>query len=241
MRRASIVGLLTVSLSLAVATGAQEKPQDAGDASSAPPAGAMVLFDGKDLSQWTKADGSPAEWTIKDGYVEGRPPASGHGENDIQTKQKFKDFHLHLEFWVPKTPESVKGEAKSNSGVFLQRFYEIQILDSASKEPAGKGDCGALYRQKAPDVNAALPAEQWQTYDIDFKAARFDEKKNRTSKAVVSIVHNGKTVQKDVEIDGATRRGASESGDNEDVIILQYHGHPVRFRNVWIEPKEDSK
>ena len=171
MRRASIVGLLTVVVSLSFAVWRRRRPKIPRSLHRPRHTGAIVLFDGKDLSQWTKTDGSPADWTLKDGYAEGKAPASGHGGNDIQTKQKFKDFHLHLEFWVPKTPESVKGEAKSNSGVFLQRFYEIQILDSADKNPAGKGDCGAVYRQKAPDVNAALPAEQWQTYDIDFKAA----------------------------------------------------------------------
>jgi hypothetical protein len=241
MRRASTVGILTVVFVLSYSVRAEEKQMTA---SPAPPKDAIVLFDGQNLDQWTRTDGvSPADWTIKDGYAEGHPATSGGRNNDIQTKQKFKDYHLHLEFWLPKSPPEKTGEQKANSGVFLQRFYEIQILDSYGKpkEELKKGDCGAVYRQKPPDENACLPPEQWQTYDIDFKAARFDDQKNKLSKALVTVVLNGKTVQKDVEIDGATRAGVTESMDNnEDVIIVQYHGHPVRFRNIWIVPKQEE-
>jgi hypothetical protein len=247
MRRANLVGLLTVVLAFSLNVRAEDKPAEqapqASAPSEAPPKDAIVLFDGTNLDQWTKIDGkTPAEWTIKDGYAEGKASTTGGHGNDIQTKQKFKDYHLHLEFWLPQTPGK-NGEAKANSGVFLQRFYEIQILDSygKSKDELKKGDCGAVYRQKVPDENACLPPEQWQTYDIDFKAARFDNDHNKLSKAVVTVVLNGKTVQKDVEIDGATRAGTKESMDNnEDVIIVQYHGHPVRFRNIWIVPKTDT-
>ena len=241
MRRANWVGLLTVVLVFSLNLQAEDQPAEQAAESAAPPKDAIVLFDGKNLDQWQRNDGSPADWTIKDGYAEGKPPAAGGHGNDIQTKQKFKDYHLHLEFWLPQTPGK-NGEAKANSGVFLQRYYEIQILDSygKTKEELKKGDCGAVYRQKEPDENACLPPEQWQTYDIDFKAARFEDHK-KASKAVVSVVLNGKQVQKDIEIDGATRAGAKESMDNnEDVIIVQYHGHPVRFRNIWIVPKQDA-
>lgn len=242
MRRAWIVAVLTVVFAVSANVRADE-PKAEEQASTPPPKDAIVLFDGTNLDQWTKIDGkTPADWTIKDGYMEGVPATGAIKRNDIQTKQKFKDYHLHLEFWLPQTPGAT-GEKKANSGVYLQQYYEIQILDSygTPKDQLKKGDCGAVYRQKAPDVNACLPPEQWQTYDIDFKSARFDDQHHKLSKAVVSVVQNGKQVQKDVEIDGATRAGVKEPMDNnEDVIILQYHGHPVRFRNVWIVPKQEA-
>src|SRR4051812_37907113 len=127
-----------------------------GDASPPPPPpqGAVVLFDGKDLSQWEQKDAKDGSkdprWKIVDGVAE------VHG-GDLQTKQKFKDFTLHVEFWIPQPPEGAKGQARSNSGVYLQGRYEIQVLDSFGIAKPDSGDCGAVYKVSAPAVNACKP------------------------------------------------------------------------------------
>src|SRR4051794_31191364 len=205
-----------------------------GELPTQPPEGAVVLFDGKDLSQWQQRDGGAPKWNLVQGVAEA---AAG----DLVTKQKFKDFKLHVEFWVPKSPDSAKGQGRGNSGVYLQGRYEIQVLDSYGIEKPDFGDCGAVYHVKAPDVNACKPPEQWQTYDITFRAARGDGK-TKSENARVSVVFNGQQIHKDVEIPGSTGSGDPE-GPEPGPILLQYHGHPVRYRNIWIVPTtaEDVK
>jgi hypothetical protein len=186
-----------------------------------------VLFNGTDLSKWqARADGSDAKWVIRDGYME------VNGTGDIVTKEKYKDFTLHVEFWCPDTGTAT-GQARGNSGVYLQDRYEIQVLDSYGINPIQKNDCGAVYDQTAPLVNACKPPEQWQTYDITFHAAQFDASGTRTAKAIVSVVQNGKLIQKNTEIDGPTGAGAAENAD-PGPIRLQDHHNPVRYRNIWI-------
>src|SRR5437867_7661595 len=142
-----------------------------GESPKPPPRGAVVLFDGKDLSGWVKRSGQPAGWKVQDGYVE---IVSGKG--DIMTREKFgPDFKLHVEFWLPLMPEA-KGQARANSGVYLQGRYEVQVLDSYKNDTYANGSVGALYGIIAPDKEAqqkaVRPPEKWQTYDITFHAPR---------------------------------------------------------------------
>jgi hypothetical protein len=199
-----------------------------------PPAGAIVLFDGTNLDKWQHRDGSPLKWVLTgDGAAEVKG-------GDAVTKDTFGDFTLHLEFWLPKAPDDVKGQGRGNSGVYLLGVYEIQILDSWGVEKLKPGDVGGIYQQKPADVNASTPPETWQTYDITFRAPRFDGAGNRTEKARVSVVHNGQPIHTDVELNGTTPSGISDKESATGPILLQDHGNPVRYRNIWIDPTTET-
>ncbi|MFH8927049.1 family 16 glycoside hydrolase [Streptomyces pristinaespiralis] len=187
----------------------------------------VVLFDGADRSAWQQTDGRTVQWPLTDGAME---VCCG----DIRTKQAFGDFKLHTEFWLPVLPPDVTGQDRANSGVYLQDRYEIQVLDSYGVPPAVDG-AAAIYQRKAADVNAAKPPGTWQTYDITFRAARFDEAGRKTQDARVTVVWNGVTVHDDVAVAGPTGAGAPE-GPTAGPIRLQDHGSKVRYRNIWIEP-----
>src|SRR5262249_9794574 len=149
------------------------------------------------------------------------------------TKKTFKDFKLHVEFILPFQP-AAGGQSRGNSGVYLQNRYEVQVLDSFGLE--GKdNECGAIYERFAPAVNMCLPPLQWQTYDIDFKMARFDADGKKTANARVTVLHNGVKVHDDVEVPGPTGFGQPEK-DTPGPIYLQDHGNPVFYRNIWLVP-----
>merc|ERR1712000_720463 len=131
---------------------------------STPPENAVQVFNGQDVDNWTQRNGGPAKWTVENGVM-------SVNQGDIMTQEKFTDFILHLEFMTPYMPEAT-GQARGNSGVFLQGQYEIQVLDSYGIEVPGKGDCGAVYNQFAPLTNACKPPLEWQTYDVVFRTAR---------------------------------------------------------------------
>ncbi|MBI1927256.1 DUF1080 domain-containing protein [Candidatus Poribacteria bacterium] len=194
------------------------------------PKGAIVLFDGKSLSDWTHTNGRPATWTLADGMME-----VNIGSGDIQTKQQFGDFELHLEFWLPLMADKTS-QARANSGVFLQGRYEIQVLDSYNNETYAKGECGAIYGLKSPDVNAARPPDHWQTYDVTFRAARFDAGGKKTENARVTVVWNGVKIHDNVEVEKPTGGGTEE--DKRGPLRLQDHGNKIRYRNIWIVPKD---
>lgn len=199
------------------------------------PEGAVVLFDGKDASGWGHDGDKPCGWKLADGALEAQK-----GSGDLISKQTFQDFQLHVEFWLPMNPPDVKGQKRSNSGVYLQRRYEVQVLDSYGIEKPAPGDCGGIYGQKAADVNACTPPETWQAYDITFRAARFDAEGKKTGNARVTVVHNGVKIHDDVEIKDKTGGGRPE-GPEAGPILLQDHGNPVRYRNVWVVPAAGSK
>ena len=195
-----------------------------------PPEAAVVLFDGRDLSNWTKLDGGEPAWEVADGAM-----TVTAGEGDIVSRERFTDFLLHLEFMTPDMPDAA-GQAKGNSGVFLQGRYEIQVLDSYGIDVPGMGDCGAIYNQFASLVNACKPPLEWQTYDVIFRAARVAESGEIEENARVTVLQNGIVIQNNVQIQGATG-GATDGGAAEPgPLRLQDHGNSVKYRNIWVVP-----
>ena len=186
------------------------------------PANAVVLFDGKDVSHW-----EPANWPVKD-------EAMVSEKNDIATKDKFTDYQLHLEFNEPKLGPEFKSQDRGNSGVYQQGRYEIQVLDSFNNPTYPKGGCASVYGVADPLKNMAKPPGEWQTYDITFHAARFENGK-KVQNAHVTLYWNGELVQDNTEIPGPTGGGSKEE-DTPGPIRLQYHHHSVQFRNIWIVP-----
>jgi hypothetical protein len=187
------------------------------------------LFDGGDLAEWQHTDGRPASWQRRPGN------AMEVFGGDLRTKQAFGDFRLHVEFKVPLLPPEVTGQNRGNSGVYLQERYEIQILDSYGDPTNDTNEAGAIYTLKAPDINASRPPETWQTYDIWYRAARYDAAGNKTENAQVTLVWNGKRVHDRFAITGPTGGNIPE-GPATGSIRLQDHGNPVQYRNVWVEP-----
>ena len=187
-----------------------------------PPAGAVVLFDG----------------TTAEHFEKGRLTEDGLLMPGVTSKQKFQDFTLHLEFMTPYLP-AARGQARGNSGCYLQGRYEVQILDSFGLE--GKNnECGGIYEIKDPDVNMCLPPLTWQTYDIDYTAARYDEEGNKKANARITVKHNGVTVHHNVDLPRATRAAPVKEGPEPGPVYLQDHGNPVRFRNVWVVERSEG-
>ncbi|HIM09791.1 TPA: DUF1080 domain-containing protein [Candidatus Poribacteria bacterium] len=195
---------------------------------STPPTTASAVFNNKDLSNWVQRNGDPATWIVADGIM---TVASG----DIMTKELFTDFRLHLEFMTPDMPEAT-GQAKGNSGVFLQGRYEIQVLDSYGIEVPGKGDCGAVYDQFAPLVNACKPPLEWQTYDVFFRALRCNEDNQIVDPARLTVLQNGIVIHNNVQLLGVTGGSAGQNVREPGPLLLQDHGDLLKYRNIWIEP-----
>lgn len=182
-----------------------------------PPEGAIVVFDGTSL----------------DGVEGGRMTDDGLLMQGVRSQATFGDATLHIEFRLPYQPQD-RGQARGNSGAYVQGCYEVQMLDSFGLEGLDN-ECGGIYKAAAPAVNMCLPPLTWQTYDIDFTAPRFEDGK-KVAMARITVRHNGVVIHDDVEIPEGTpggTNGESETGP----LFLQDHGNPVRYRNVWILPK----
>ena len=161
------------------------------------------------------------------------------GTGDAITKDKFTDFRLHMDFWVPTAAEGFANH-RGNSGVYLQGRYEIQIIDSYGRKPESH-QCGALYSIAAPRVNACKPPGKWQNFDITFHAPKFDAKGKMTRKGRVTILQNGVKTINNVEFDHATPAPTDEHLAQPGPIRLQnYGGAPVRFRNIWLVPLKEQ-
>jgi hypothetical protein len=221
---------LIIATAMAAAVAADEpKPSDE-TLGAKPPAGATVLFDGKDLSGWVKKNSDePAGWEVEDGILCVVP-----GKGDVMTKARSGDYKLHIEFNVPYMPQA-KGQGRGNSGIFLGGIYELQVLDSYGLTPQDN-DCGAIYKQVAPSVNACKPPLRWQTYDVTFRKARRDGDKV-VQKARVTVVQNGIKTIDDREV-GVTPGGADNKEGEDGPLVLQDHGNLVQYRNIWIAPIE---
>lgn len=195
----------------------------------APPDNALVLFDGANFDAWQDAAG----WVLADGNAMMVTPDG----SDLVSKARFKDVQLHIEFRTPFMPGQ-RGQSRGNSGVFVQDQYEIQVLDSYGLD-GYYDECGALYKVSAPYVNACLPPTQWQTYDITFHAARFNEDGTVKEYPRMTVLHNGFVIQKDQEIPWITAWKEKERlqppPTEPGAIKLQSHrSHYVQFRNVWV-------
>jgi hypothetical protein len=196
-----------------------------GKTDSAPPSDAIVLFDGTNLSMWNKGE----NWEVKDGVATSR-------KTDIVTKEAFGDCQLHLEF---ATPEKVvgSGQGRGNSGVYMMTKYEIQILDSYDNPTYFDGQCGSIYKQTPPMVNACRKPGEWQSYDIIFNAPKFAEDGKVLKPAFATVIQNGILVQNHFELLGGTfydQPAHYEKHPEKMPFLLQFHGNAVKFRNIWI-------
>ena len=195
------------------------------------PSDAVMLVDGKSFDKWTTRDGKAMGW--KPG-----PAKSGDeivcvpGAGDIVTKESFGDMQLHVEFKTPT--EQGEGQDRGNSGVYIQGRYEVQVLDSYKNETYPDGQCGAVYKQHVPLVNACRPQGEWQTYDIVFRAPKFDAGGKKTANAFVTVIHNGVLIQDHAEITGPTGGAMGQEEKATGPLLLQEHGHSVSYRNVWV-------
>jgi hypothetical protein len=196
-----------------------------------PPSGAVVLFDGKrktgkNFNEWRYSGNKPGpvKWKIVDKAMEVVP-----GTGSIITKREFADVKLHLEFRTPFMPKA-RGQGRGNSGVYLQGRYEVQVLDSYGLE-GRDNECGGIYSVAPPRVNMCAPPMQWQTYDITYRAARFDSSGKKVKDALMTVKHNGVEIHHKVKVSKATT--AAPRG-NHDGIYLQDHGNPVQYRNIWL-------
>jgi len=196
------------------------------------PSGAQVLLDGHALDAWrARASEAKAEWKLAEDFVESKP-----GSGDIRTRAEFGSGWLHVEFMVPQEDGSHTGQDRGNSGVYVQGRYEIQVLDSFGLK-SGNGDCGAIYGKSAPSANACRKPQRWQTYDIRFRAPQFEAAGKKTANARFTVWHNGIEIQHEVEVDGPTGSAISEKEAASGPLLLQEHGHLVRYRNVWFVPE----
>jgi len=206
--------------------------------SQPPPKNAIVLFDGTNLNNWRKrGSDAPATWKLEPGGV---MVASG---GDIMTRRNFRDCRLHVEFNVPSMPQAT-GQGRGNSGVYLLGAYEVQVLDSWGPaiqppgRPLGDNECGGIYGVAAPRVNATLPPGVWQTYDIHFEAPRMSaDGMTILRKPRLTVFHNGVKIHDQVEVGEPTTASAGAPKNGEGPIMLQDHGNPVRYRNLWLVPR----
>jgi Domain of Unknown Function (DUF1080) len=181
------------------------------------PAGAIVLLDGSNADAWNG------------GHLDERKLLAA----GTTSKQAFQSFTLHLEFLLPFKPLG-RGQGRANSGVYIQNRYEVQVLDSFGLKGLDN-ECGGIYQQSAPKVNMCLPPLQWQTYDIEFTAAKFDADGKKTADAILTVKHNGVAVQDHLALKRATPGGGFRTEvPAPGPFQLQGHGNPVYYRNIWL-------
>ncbi|MSU31647.1 MAG: DUF1080 domain-containing protein [Pedosphaera sp.] len=218
--------LAVISFTLLAATDPKEPAVVTAGVAGSPPSDAIVLFDGKDLSAWKSEDGTPSKWAVTDGYAEMRGKS-------ILTRQEFGSIQLHIE-WA--SPAEVKGEGqgRGNSGVYFQGRYEIQVLDSWRNKTYFNGQASAFYGHNAPLVNASRKPGEWQAYDIIFHPPT-PSAEGKIVPGSFTVFHNGVLVQDHIPISGDATTSAKFSGATPTgPLMLQDHGNPVRYRNIWL-------
>jgi hypothetical protein len=198
---------------------------------NAPPSDAIVLFDGKNLEEWSSMENNAAaEWKVADNCM-----TVVKEKGNIKTKRKFGDIQLHIEW---RTPAVVKGEGqgRGNSGIFFQEKYEVQVLDNYENKTYSNGQAASIYKQSMPLVNACKKPGEWQTYDIIFTAPKFNKDGIKVSAAFLTVIHNGVLVQNHVEVKGSTEYIGQPKNlaHGKASIVLQDHSNPVSYRNVWV-------
>jgi Domain of Unknown Function (DUF1080) len=196
-----------------------------------PPSDAIVLFDGTDLSQWKNGDA----WVVENGYASPR-------KGDVRTKASFGDCQLHIE-WAAPQEVSGNGQGRGNSGIFLGDQYEVQVLDSYENKTYFDGQAAAIYKTAPPLVNACRKPGEWQTYDIIYAAPRFNEHGTVMKPGYLTVLHNGVLVQNHTELLGETLFDSPPvyHPHGPAPIRLQFHGNPVRFRNIWLRELKEPQ
>lgn len=236
--------LLVILVTAAAPCAGEDQQQRASTLGLAPPAGAIVLFDGSSFDAWKpfswqwinpQDDQNEVQWKLVDGEMM-QIAFEFNGKRRKQflcTKQRFGDYRLHLEFQLPKDG------GKGNSGIFFGPLYELQILDSSGKDEAGLGDCGAIYQIRAPDTNAGLGPGEWQTVDLEYQAAEIGRNGFMTEMgaARVTVRLNGKLIHDDFRLSLRRNKYAAFPEEALSPIVLQEHGSPVKFRNIWLVEK----
>ena len=196
------------------------------------PSDAIILFNGKDLSEWASDKGGDAKWTVdkEKGYMEVPKKAGG-----IHTRKEFGNCQLHIEWATP--PPKGGGQGRGNSGVFFMGRYELQVLDSYENKTYADGQAASIYGQYPPLVNVCRKPREWQSYDVSFVRPIFDKDGKCVRPARITVLHNGVVVHNNVEIMGPTahkRKAKYRRHGDKGPISLQDHGNPMRFRNIWI-------
>ena len=185
-----------------------------------PPAGAVVLFDGKSAKGWKN----------------GKITEDGLLMQGTTSEKTFGSHSLHIEFRLPYQPED-RGQGRGNSGIYFQGRYEVQMLDSFGLS-GEQNECGGIYSVAKPDVNMCLPPLAWQTYDAEFTAAKYDKNGELVANPRITVKHNGVLIHDDVELPGKRNTTAAplKAGPELGPVYLQNHGNPVRYRNIWVVP-----
>lgn len=218
--------LLLVTI-LPLVVSCTSKPPDPGPVK--PPAGAIILFDGTRADGWRRRDGTASGWTLDGGALVVKP-----GDGDALSTAEIGDGLLHVEFNLPRM--SATGQNRANSGVYLLGRWEVQVLDCWENETYGNGTCGALYGLVAPTALAPRRPGHWQTYDIDFRVPRANAAGVVTTAGTLTVVHNGTPIIQDAPFDRTTKGGLDETIVSRGPVLLQDHGSPVRYRNIWFVP-----
>jgi len=205
-----------------------------GKTDSSAPSDALVLFDGTNLDQWVIPKKN--NWEIKERALTVRPTKEKRDSpSNMSTKEAFGDFQLHIEW---KSPEKIEGsgQRRGNSGIFLQSKYELQIQDCYQNPTYVNGQAGSIYKQTAPLVNPCREPGAWQTYEVYYNAPRFDEIGLLIAPAYVTVVHNGVLIQNHIEIKGSIKHVGLPHYEPHGKLplLIQDHGNPVSFRNIWI-------
>ena len=253
-RSFTVAALIAATSILSARQATKPKPEDTevwepvpkvvppGATCGAAPSDAIVLFDGKNVDQWVSVkNGGPADWTVVDGVLTVNKSAG-----NIQTKQKFKDYQLHIEWKVPKDIAG-SGQARGNSGVFLASTgpgdsgYELQVLDSYNNKTYVNGMAGSMYKQAIPLANPTRPPGEWQTYDVVWTAPTFNSDGSVKTPAYVTVLFNGVLVENHFELKGETLYIGKPfyRPYTSAPIKLQAHGDPsqaISFRNIWVRP-----
>jgi hypothetical protein len=218
--------MLPAAMGLALVS-CRTTPPDAGPVT--PPPGAVVLFDGTRTDGWRHRDGTQTGWRLESGVLVVKP-----GDGDAVSMEEIGDGRLHVEFNLPRVNAS--GQSRANSGVYVMGRWEVQVLDCWENETYEDGTCGALYGLVAPTSLAPKPPGHWQAYDIDFRAPRVGPQGVVTTSGRITVLHNGTRILEDAPFDRVTTGGLDETIVSRGPVLLQDHGSPVRFRNIWWLP-----
>ena len=195
------------------------------------PSDAVILFDGKDFTNWQNYNGGEVKWKLDNNVMTVVP-----GTTDIKTKQEFGDCQLHIE-WRSPTEVKGDGQGRGNSGIYLMGHYELQVLDSYKNPTYSNGQAGSIYKQYMPLVNACRPPGEWQSYDVIFIAPRFNADSTLKSAARITVFQNGVLIQNNVSLWGNTAYigiAKYEMHADKMPLLLQNHGDAVSYRNIWI-------